>query len=183
MAKKILIIIAFKNFQDKEYLVPKNIFEEAGIVTKTISTKRGTAIGSFGEDVEIDLTIKEVVVKDFDAIIFIGGSGCLDFLDNEESYKIIKEAKEEQKIVGAICIAPIVLANAGILKGKRATVWSKNITKKPVAILEEKGAIYEEESVVCDGKIITASGPGAAKEFAEKIIEELEIQATVDKKQ
>lgn len=73
--------------------------------------------------------------------------------------------------MGAICIAPAILAKAGVLKGKKATVWSSLMDKSAVKILEKSGADYLPDSVVADGKVITATGPLAAKEFAEKIIQ------------
>jgi protease I len=109
---------------------------------------------------------------EFDALVFVGGSGAARFLDDEDIYRILEEAKD--MVIGAICIAPAILAKNGILKGKRATVWSNNMDKGLIGILEENGAIYENSSVVVDEKIITANGPMAAKEFAEKVLEVLD---------
>jgi len=72
-----------------------------------------------------------------------------------------------------LCILPVILAKAGVLKGKKATVWSSLMDRVPVRILEENDAIYQEKSVVVDGKIITANGPAAAEEFAKAIVEVL----------
>jgi protease I len=171
--KKIAIIISFKDFRDEEYFVPKEILEEAGAEIKTASNQTGQALGADGGEVEINLLIKDLNPTDFDGVVFIGGSGCLGNLDNENSYKVIKETVSQNKVLASICISPIILAKAGVLKGKKATVWSSPMDKGPVKILEENGAIYQDESVVVDGKIITGNGPGAAKEFGEKIIEVL----------
>jgi protease I len=65
------------------------------------------------------------------------------------------------------------LAKAGVLKGKKATVWSSSLDRGPVKILKENGVIYEDKDVVQDGKIITANGPGAAEEFGQKLAEAL----------
>jgi protease I len=65
----------------------------------------------------------------------------------------------------------VILAKAGVLKEKRATVWSSPLDRGPVRILKENGAIYEDKDVVQDGKIITANGPGAAEEFGQKLVE------------
>ena len=78
---------------------------------------------------------------------------------------------EKQKILAAICIAPAILAKAGVLEGKNATVWSSVLDKGPIKILEENGANYVEKDVVVDGNIITANGPQAASEFGRKIVE------------
>lgn len=169
--KKIAMIVAFRDFRDAEYFVPKEIFEKAGAEIKTVSDKLGTAIGADGGDTKVDILLSDLNVLDFDAIVFIGGPGCLKHLDNETSYKVAREAIEQNKVLGSICISPVILAKAGVLSGKRATVWSSPLDRGPVKILKENGAIYVDENVVVDGKLITANGPGAAKEFGEKIFE------------
>jgi protease I len=168
--KKVVMIIAFRDFRDAEYFVPKEILEKAGIEVKTASNKMGTAIGADGGDTNVDLLVSQIKVSDFDAIIFVGGPGCLDALDNEDSYKVAKEAVSQNKVLAAICISPVILAKAGVLEGKRATCWTDPLGSQ-AKILKEKGAIFEKKPVVVDGKIITANGPGAAEEFGKTIVE------------
>lgn len=168
--KKTLMVIAFRDFRDEEYFTPKKILEDAGLEVKTASNKKGVAIGADGGETEVDFLISEINPDDFNAIIFIGGPGCLNALDSEDSYHLIREAVSKEKILAAICISPVILAKAGTLKGKNATVWNSALERSPVRTLEDNGAIYEDESVVIDGKIITANGPAAAKEFAEEIV-------------
>jgi len=167
--KKIVMVIAFRDFRDVEYFQPKEILERAGAEVITASNKKGTAIGADGGDTEVQLLVSEVNPEEFDAILFIGGPGALDALDNEDSYKLLREASEKRKLIGAICISPVILAKAGILKGKKATVWSAPFDKSSQKTLEENGAIYEGKSVVIDGKIVTANGPKSAKEFGETV--------------
>ena len=169
--KKIAMIIAFRDFRDAEYFVPKEIFKKAGAEVKTVSDKLGTAIGADGGDTEVDLLLEDLNISDFDAIVFIGGPGCLSHLDNETSYKIAKEAVNQNKVLASICISPVILAKAGVLSGKKATVWSSPLDRGPVKILKENGAIYVDENVVIDGKLITANGPAAAEKFGQKILE------------
>ena len=171
--KKIAMIIAFRDFRDAEYFLPKEILEGAGAKITTVSTKIGTAIGADGGDTQIDLLVENLNPADFDAIVFIGGPGALDYLDNENSYRVVRETVEKDKILGSICISPVILAKAGVLSGKRATVWSSPLDRSPVKILKENGAIYEDKDVVVDGKIVTANGPEAAQEFGQKLIEGL----------
>ncbi len=189
--KKIVMVIAFRDFRDAEYFVPKEILEGAGAEIKTASnsepasrrtkgekrffssTKKGTAIGADGGDTEVDFLVSEINLTEFDAVIFVGGPGCLKYLDNENSYKVAKEAVSQDKILASICISPVILAKAGILKGKKATVWSSPMDKSPVKILEENGTIYQNKPVVVDGKIITANGPAAVREFGQTIVEVL----------
>ncbi len=168
--KKVAIVIAFRDFRDPEYFIPEQVLKGVGAEIITVSTSFGPAIGADGGEAEVNLLLENLNPKDFDAIVFIGGPGCLKYLDNEKSYKVIEETISENKVLGAICISPVILAKAGVLEGKKATVWSSTLDKSPIRTLEEKGATYQDEGVVIDGKIVTANGPVAAKEFGEAII-------------
>lgn len=169
----ILFIIAKQDFRDEEYFVPKQTLEQAGHEIKTASNdKTGeTAIGFLGGEAKIDITLEDVHVDDYDAVIFVGGSGALKHLNNELSYRICRETVERNKLLASICISPVILAKAGVLRGKKATVWNSPLEQQPVKLLQENGVIYIHQDVVQYGNIITASGPEAAREFGEKILE------------
>jgi len=168
---KVVLIIAFRGFQDQEYKDTKDSLEKNHIEVITMSSSIGEAEGKFGEKIKIEKTIEKINVNDFNAIVFIGGPGAQEYIDNKTAHKIAKESIEKGKILAAICIAPEILAKAGVLTDKKATVWSSSIDLEPIKLLEENKAIYSEEDVVVDGKIITANGPMAAKKFGEKIAE------------
>lgn len=168
--KKTLMIIAFRDFKDEEYFIPREILEEAGARVMVASDKMGMAYGVTGGEANVDLLISEVAVDNFDAIVFIGGSGAQKYIDDSTCHNIIRGAVEKKKVLAAICIAPAILAKAGVLSGKKATVWSSAMDKAAVKILEENGAKYMKDSVVVDGKVITANGPGAAEEFGRKLV-------------
>ncbi|MEK7519602.1 MAG: DJ-1/PfpI family protein, partial [Patescibacteria group bacterium] len=161
-SKKIAMIVAFRDFRDEEYFVPKEILESGGIEVKTVSNQEGEAIGAEGGEAKVDILLENLNLSDFDGIIFVGGPECLKYLDNENSYRVIREAVKEDKLLAAICISPVVLAKAGVLAGKKATVWSSPLDKSPVRILKDNGVLYQEEGVVVEGKIITAEGPQSA---------------------
>lgn len=173
-AKKVAMIVAFRDFRDDEYFVPKEVLEGAGIEITTVSDQEGTAIGADGGEVEVDILLGNFQVQDFDAIVFIGGPGALGHLDNEESYRIAKETVAEGKVLAAICISPTILAKAKVLEGKRATVWSSPLDRGPIKTLEENGAVYEDKPVVVEGKIVTGNGPSAARGFGEAIVRVLQ---------
>jgi protease I len=170
---KIAMIIAWRDFRDEEYFIPKSIFTRAGAEISTVSTQNGIAIGVEGNEAKVNILLNNLRVSDFDAIVFIGGQGALKELDNEKSYEIARNAVEDGKVLAAICISPVILAKAGVLKNKKATVWSGPLNRAGIKILKEEGAIYQDEQVVIDGKIITGNGPFAAKKFAEGLTEML----------
>jgi len=171
--KKAVLVIAYQGFQDKEYLETRNVLEKAGINITVSSSIKGEAQGKLGEKVFIDKTINEIDIEDYNALIFIGGPGALEYVEDSFVHQLIRKAVIGKKVLGAICIAPEILAKAGVLNEKRATVWSSPIDQSPVKILENEGAEYINEPVVVDGKIITGNGPEAATEFGQKIVEAL----------
>ena len=100
--KKIAIIVAFKDFRDEEYFVPKEILEKAGAEIKTASNKTGTAFGADGGEVDVGLLVSEINLADFDAVVFIGGPGCLENLDNNNSYKVVQDTVSQNKVLASI---------------------------------------------------------------------------------
>jgi protease I len=170
---KIAFIISFSDFRDEEYFVPKSLFESAGFEIKTASNKRGTAVGADGGEAKVDSLVFEVNPANFDAIVFVGGPGCLKHLDDKNSYNLTKETVAQNKLLAAICISPVILARTEVLQGKKATVWATPMDKSAVKILEKSGAIYQDSPVVVDGNLITANGPAAAEEFGRQIIKAL----------
>ena len=95
----------------------------------------------------------------------------MQYQHDVQAHLTAQEAVNRKKVLAAICIAPTILAKAGVLDGKRATVWNKEGNNSK--ILENHGAIFTDEMVIVDGKIITANGPDAAEGFAIKIVEML----------
>lgn len=169
--KKIVMIIAPKNFRDEELLQPKEILEKAGAKITIASKGVKSATGMFGTKVNVDIDISEVKLAEYDAIIFVGGTGSSIYFNDSTAHSIAKEAIAKGKVLGAICIAPSTLANAGVLKGKRATAWPSEADN-----LRAKGAEYTGEAVTVDGRIITAKGPEAARKFGEAIAKALKQQ-------
>ncbi len=166
----VLFIIAQEGFQDDEYGVPKKILEDDGIrvVTATITTDK--AVGKYGLEVMPDVAVRDVDPKNFSMIVMIGGPGAPVLADYPEVLTLLQAAAKDNMRIGAICIAPTVLAKAGILQGRKATVWHSIVDREPIDILEENGAAFVDDPVVMDGNIITGNGPDAAQEFGEAVL-------------
>jgi len=161
---KILMVIAPKDFQGREYGETKREFIEHGFKVVTASERVGECIEKFGSKVMAEVSIGDINPHDYEAIVFIGGPGAADFFHYSEALHLAKEAFEAGKIVGAICIAPTILANADILRGKNVTAFETEKEK-----LQQKGANFTGKEVEVDGNIVTANGPEASEEFAEEI--------------
>jgi len=163
----VVFIIPQNDFRDEEYLVPKKIFGGLGAEIAVASEDTTIAKGMLGLSVKPDKRLKDVSLKDYDIIILVGGSGSVVFWSDEELHINLAEAADSGRIIGAICLAPGILARAGMLKGKKATVYASPGAKN---LLKEEGAIYTGNDVERDGNIITANGPAASRSFADTLV-------------
>jgi len=165
-----VFIIAEKNFRDEELFEAKEELEKRGFSCVIASKTAGEKKGALGGRAKAELSLKQVDVSQYNAIIFVGGQGAQQYFNDSEALSLARKALEKGKIVAAICIAPVILANAGILKGKEATVFQGN-----EAMIENKGATYARRNVVVSGKVITACGPNAAREFGTEVAKAIKL--------
>jgi protease I len=165
---KVLSVIAPQGYQGVEYLHSKEAIEKAGHKVVTASTTK-KAMAKDGTSVKVDVLLKNVELDGFEAILFVGGPGVYDYFEDKTALGLAKQFHKAGKIVSAICAAPTILANAGLLKGVKATCFPSQASG-----LKERGAQYIDRPVVRDGLIITADGPAAAGVFGEAITEALE---------
>ncbi len=166
--KKVLLVIASRNFRDEEYAQPRKILEGEGTRVTVAASATAPATGMLGMTVRPDLLLRDADASDYDAVVFVGGSGAGEYWEDPTAHALATAAAGAGRIVGAICIAPVTLANAGLLKGKRATVWPDCLPQ-----LKAKGATTVETPVARDGRIVTGNGPEAASEFGKVLVEAL----------
>ncbi len=162
--KKVLMVIAPDNFRDEEYFHTREVLESYGASVTTASSKTGEITGMLGGTAVADIVLSQANPSEYDAVVFVGGSGASAYFNDETALGLAQRAYEDGKVVAAICIAPNILAQAGLLEGKKATAY-----ESVKSDLTEKGAVWSNESVVRDGRIITANGPAAARRFGEEI--------------
>lgn len=169
VAKVIVLVIASQGFQEMEYAGTKQELEKAGFKVVTVSDKSGKALGHAGKEVAVDFIIDQINPEKYDGIFLIGGPGALTCLDTVKVYELVKKTVAQQKPVGAICIAPRILAKAGVLNNKKATSWDGD--NKTEALFEKYAVICSKDHVVTDGKIVTADGPAAAHDFGKALVD------------
>ena len=169
--KKVLLIVAKRDFEDIEYNKPRKAFDDAGLQCTVASTKTGTLQGRKGKRVTSDIELKDVVVADYDAVVIIGGGGIKKEWKNADAHRIVREAMDQNKVVAAICAGPGVLGYAGVLQGKKGTAHPNSGAK---SVMEDNGCQFVSQDVVVDGNVITANGPAAAKAFGDAVVKALQ---------
>lgn len=164
----VLLVVCQRGFQEKEYKPVREALESAGIGVKVASPEKTAAEGVSGTRIVPDITLGEAHASDYLAVVFIGGPGTESLYNDEDAYRLALEAVGEGKVLAAICIAPAILARAGVLQGRRATAYSSASGE-----LTAGGATYTGSQVEVDGSIVTANGPDAAAAFAQAILQKL----------
>jgi len=152
-----------------------DLLRRAGITVITASlTDQQQVKASRGVRLTAETTLDRVIHDDFDMLVLPGGMpGAANLNDDPRIHAMIKKLNLNNKAIGAICAAPMVLAHSGLLNGKTATCYPGMLNKEdwPEISLEDKG-------VVIDGNVLTSRGPGTAMDFALAIIEFLTDQDT-----
>ncbi len=126
-----------------------------------------------------DADLDQVLDDDFDMIVLPGGLPGADNLDNDPRiHQLLRRMQDKGKYTAAICAAPKVLANAGLLADRQATSYPGVIDA-----MDLPSTRVLEQAVVIDGKVITSRGPGTSMDFALALIEQLagfEVRESVE---
>jgi len=163
---KVVVPLA-DGFEEIEAMAIIDVLRRAGIDVTVAGLHDGPIESARRVKVLPDTTIDTITSGEYDMIVLPGGQPGSDNLNASEKVKtLIRDFHGSGKLTAAICAAPYVLANAGVLEGKHATSYPSY--RKKLA-----GAIYQEKTVVEDGKIMTSRGPGTAVCFALAIAEKL----------
>ncbi len=164
-AQSVVMVIANTGFRDEELFVTKKVLEEGGVKVTVTSNALTTARGMLGGRIKPDMLYTQIDPSRFDGIVFVGGVGASVFWNDKTAHRLAREFLKRGKVVAAICIAPVTLARAGVLRGRKCTVWPGERRE-----VERMGCIYQGEGVVVDGKVITAAGPTYAEDFGKAIL-------------
>lgn len=160
-------VLLGKGFEEVEAITPIDYLRRAKIAVTTVGIGGKEIAGGHGICIKADIEIGEMDLTDLDMIVLPGGMGGVAAIKGcEEALQAIRFAWENDKYVAAICAAPTILGEMGLLEGKSATCYPG---------CEEKltGAVYKERAAVADGKLITGASAGCAEKFANSLIEAL----------
>jgi len=167
---KVLVPFA-EGFEEIEAMTVVDVLRRAGIKVTTAGLPGTIVQGSRGVKVITDTKLDDVVEKDYDALVLVGGSpGYTNLSKSNKIVKIVGDYHRDGKLVAAVCGAPTVLAEAGILTNVKATVYPG---------LEKYIPKPRNERVLSDGNVITSQGPGTSMEFALRLVEHIAGKETM----
>ena len=160
-----LYILLADGFEETEMIAPLDILRRADVLVQTVGITGKRVTGAHGIEITADITAEQVVIDDACGVILPGGMpGTLNLQNNNFVQELISHCNKEKKLLGAICAAPMILGELGILADKKATCFPG---------FEEtlKGAEIVNAPSVRDGNIITSRGAGSALEFGAEIVD------------
>lgn len=169
-----ILIMATHGFEQSELMEPRQQLSDAG-ATVEVATPDGAPIkgwdgGGWGKTVEADLKISDIKVDDYIALVLPGGQINPDVLrTNKEAVTVVRDFVASNKIVAAICHAPWLLIEAGVVEGREMTSYPSILTD-----LKNAGATVVDQAVAISNGIITSRNPDDIDAFVAKIKEEVE---------
>lgn len=164
--KKALVLFA-DGSEELEAVTVINILRRGGVEVTVAGLAAGPLRGSRGTTLLPDTTVDNVRAENFDLIVLPGGQPGTDRMRADARVTgLLQQMQLQGRYVSAICAAPSVLAQAGLLDGKRATSYPGSLDEFP-AVQKQTAAVVE------DGRLITSRGPGTAMDFALTLVERL----------
>ena len=161
-------ILLGTGFEEIEALTPVDLLRRAGVPVTTVGLNGKIVYGSHAIGVEADMTIEELDVSDAEMLVLPGGLGGVASIRGcGKALEAVKAVWAAGKYVAAICAGPTVLAELGLLTGKKATCYPGQIPNMCDAMVVENAAC------VTDGRVITGTSAGTAVPFALALIEAL----------
>lgn len=172
---KVLVPLA-DGCEELEAVTIIDLLRRAGIEVVTAGLQPGIIKASRGTQLMPDMTLDAALAHEFDMVVLPGGMpGAKHLKEDPRILNRLKKMAGEGKYTAAICAAPTVLAEAGLLEGKKATSYPGFLDKMALP-----DTYYVTDAVVRDGKVLTSRGPGTAMDFALALIEALSGRATRD---
>jgi 4-methyl-5(b-hydroxyethyl)-thiazole monophosphate biosynthesis len=171
MKARVLCLLA-DGFEEIEMVTPVDLLRRAGIEVVIASLHRRIAAGRCGIRVEADASLAGLDPRKFDLLLIPGGPGVANLRKDGRPATLAREFAAAGKPVAAICAAPLVLMDAGLLEGRRFTAH-QSVRDTLVHALDER--------VVVDGNLITSRGAGTAMDFGLTLVARLAGQAAADR--
>ena len=172
LSGKNVAILAADGFEQVELTKPRQALDEAGATTTVISFESGNIQGmnhsDKGDTVPVDQTLDRAKPEEFDALMIPGGLMNPDALrSSEKALEFVRHFFHKGKPVAAICHAPWVLIDAGVIRGRTVTSWPAIKTD-----VRNAGANWVDKEVVVDNGLVTSRKPEDIPAFNKKMIEE-----------
>lgn len=166
-----ICILTTHGFEQSELIQPRDDLQGAGAKVTIVSPESGEIRGwkgdDWGQSVAVDAPLDGAKAEDYDALVLPGGQINPDLLRaNDTAVALIKEFARARKPIAAVCHAPWLLIEAGLVRGRTLTCYTSIRTD-----LKNAGANYVDQEVAIDGNLITSRNPDDLPAFGKAIAE------------
>lgn len=158
--KRVLCVLE-NGFEEIEAVTPVDLLRRAGVEVVIAGIAGKTVTGKCGIRMKVDCFLDEIADGNFDMLFLPGGPAVMDLRKNPVVLGLIREFYDNEKFIAAICAAPLLLHDAGVLGGRKFTAHFSTTSE----LTENCG-----ERVVADGALITSRGAGTALEFGLEMV-------------
>lgn len=166
------LIILADGAEEMEAIAPIDLLRRAGVEVTVAGVPNVDITGKSGLRMTADVPLDAVAQQIHDLVVIPGGPAFKTLRKNARVRSLLQSHASAGKLLGAICAAPTVLADAGLLEGRAYTAH--------FSVADELGSLDESRAVVEDGAIITSRGAGTATEFALALVQRLKGEAAAD---
>ena len=171
---KSVAILVTDGFEQVELTEPRKALDDAGAKTEIVSPRvdevKGWKETEWGDPFDVDVPLDQAKADDYDALLLPGGVLNPDKLRMEaKALRFVKDFFKQGKPVAAICHGPVILIDAGVVKGRTLTSYPSI-----KADLANAGAIWVDKEVFVDNGLVTSRKPDDIPAFNRKMIEEFE---------
>lgn len=168
--RQVLVVIPNQDFNPTEFSAVTEALDSHGIPFLIAAPQAGAAV-SMGSSISVnaDRSFDQITAGEYIGVVFIGGTGTQALWEEEILQALSREIYESGGIAAAICLAPVILARAGLLDDITATGYESSDTRTEYEKTSAHMDYAQPVVVDAEGRIITGNGPGAAREFAEAV--------------
>lgn len=159
------LIVSADHFEDSELLVPFYRLEEEGLEVDVASIARGKIHGKHGYEVVVNKALRDVDPNDYDLLVLPGGKAPATLRKEQAAIAIAQDFMRRNKPVAAICHGPQILITAGVMQARHATCYHTVAEE-----LQAAGALYEDQTVVVDDRLVTSRQPADLPAFMREMV-------------
>jgi 4-methyl-5(b-hydroxyethyl)-thiazole monophosphate biosynthesis len=158
--KRVLCLLE-NGFEEIEAVTPVDLLRRAGVEVVMAGVSGMDVVGKCGMRFRADALLEDAGGGDFDVLLLAGGPAVKELRGNEKVLTLIRRFHSEDKLIAAICAAPLLLKDAGLIDGKRITAHFSTGVELPAST---------GEPVVVDGRLVTSRGAGTALDFGLELV-------------
>lgn len=156
-----VLFLMAPGFEEIEFCAPVDILRRLEVPVTLVGVQGRRVEGAHGIIMQADMLLVDVDSRLYSGVVLPGGAASWTLRDTPGVLKLVQEMQDAQKLVAAICAAPIALEAAGVIHNRQITCYPAAAVRNDI----KNASGISEEAAVRDGNLITGRGPGAALEF------------------